>query len=268
MVPFDIPIEAFAVEVGGGAHPSVRSLGDRRLVYVEHRIAVRRHYRRRQLMFAIGISGAFVAVAAVALAPGGAVASDVPESPPAPVGARAVPSVVRPAPNRPVDPVVRAVVPVVSVKKATVSRPAPPVRPADPGWRKSWRSGPPVAAAGGGATVAPPALDDRNLHLGPPTTALGYQGAPLARDPFLVCTRWYESVFAGGYGAKSPGGQYRGAYQFDQITWNAVARHLGHAELVGVDPAIVAPSTQDLFAYTLYKWQGASHWNYRCDGLP
>jgi hypothetical protein len=102
----------------------------------------------------------------------------------------------------------------------------------------------------------------------PPSSVIGYQGGPLARDPFLVCTRFYESVFAGGYGAKSPGGQYRGAYQFDQITWDAVARHLGRYELVGVDPATVAPWTQDLLAYTLYEWQGASHWNYRCNGLP
>ena len=67
VVPFDIPVEAFAVEVGGGAHPSIRSLGDRRLVYVEHRHALRRAYRRRQLFLAVGLSGAFVAVAAVAL---------------------------------------------------------------------------------------------------------------------------------------------------------------------------------------------------------
>ena len=71
VVPFDIPVEAFAVEVGGGAHPSVRSLGERRLVYVEHRRAVRRSYRRRQLFLAVGLSSAFVAVAGVALATGG-----------------------------------------------------------------------------------------------------------------------------------------------------------------------------------------------------
>jgi hypothetical protein len=122
--------------------------------------------------------------------------------------------------------------------------------------------------AAGGATLTPPVPDDRTVYLGPPTTAFGYQGGPLARDPFLVCTRFYESVYAGGYQAVSPGGQYRGAYQFDRTTWDHVAPVAGHPELVGVDPAAAAPGLQDLLAYTLYKWQGASHWNYRCDGLP
>ena len=71
VVPFDIPVEAFAVEVGGGAHPAVRSLGDRRHVYVEHRQNLRRAYRRRQLCLALGLSGAFVVVAAVGLVPRG-----------------------------------------------------------------------------------------------------------------------------------------------------------------------------------------------------
>ena len=227
MVPFDIPIEAFAVEVGGGAHPAVRSLGDRRLVYVEHRLAVRRAYRRRQLFLAIGFSGAFVAVAAVALAPRGAVASAEP--------AQSAPSVVSP-------------------------RSSPPVRPTRP----TPRLGPRRHLT----PVAPAAFDDRKLENKPAPQVLGYQGGPLARDPFLVCTRYNESIYAGGYGAKSPGGQYRGAYQFDQTTWDTVARHLGRFELVGVDVATTPSWIQDLFAYTLYKWQGASHWNYRCDGLP
>ena len=65
----------------------------------------------------------------------------------------------------------------------------------------------------------------------------GWHGRPLARRPFLECTRRYESKFAGGYAAVSPGGQYRGAYQFDRDTWDEIARHVGRDELVGVDPA-------------------------------
>jgi hypothetical protein len=234
VVPFDIPIEAFAVEVGGGAHPAVRSLGDRRLVYVEHRLAVRRAYRRRQLFLAIGFSGAFVAVAAAALAPRGAVASAEPAR--SVKSVKSVPSVVSPRPSPP-----RSTGPVV------------------PERHRPRRHQTPVASA---------AVDDRKLENKPAPYVLGYQGGPLARDPFLVCTRYHEAIYAGDYGAKSPGGQYRGAYQFDQTTWDHVALHLGRAELVGVDVATTPSWIQDLFAYTLYKWQGASHWNYRCDGLP
>jgi hypothetical protein len=89
----------------------------------------------------------------------------------------------------------------------------------------------------------------------------------LANDAFLACTRRYESIDAGGYDAVSPGGLYRGAYQFDQVTWNGTARHLRRFDLVGVRPDRAAPALQDLLAYTLYSWQGAGHWHGRCAGL-
>ncbi len=86
-------------------------------------------------------------------------------------------------------------------------------------------------------------------------------GAPapnpdLARHPFLTCTRAHESDSSGGYRAVSPGGMYRGAYQFPRSTWNNVARHAGRHDLVGVDPAAAAPADQDFLAYDLYHWQG------------
>ena len=65
----------------------------------------------------------------------------------------------------------------------------------------------------------------------------------------------------------SPGGTYRGAYQFDQVTWNGTARHLHRYDLVGMRPDLAAPAVQDLLAYTLYRWQGAGHWHGRCAGL-
>jgi hypothetical protein len=64
---------------------------------------------------------------------------------------------------------------------------------------------------------------------------------------------------SGNYSAVNSSGRYRGAYQFDQPTWNEVAgRRLPH--LVGVDPAAAAPSDQDAMARALYDMRGASPW--------
>jgi hypothetical protein len=257
VVPFDIPVEAFAVEVGGGAHPSVRSLGDRRSVYVEHRIAVRRAYRRRQLVLAVGLSGAFVATAVVALAPGNhAVAS-------AATSARASDAL-----DRTVSRTDRS--------RATARNAAAAARPAravGPSPRRVHRSSPsfdsPSASAGGprGPVAGVPAFEDNDGRHVPSAAVFPAASTPLADDAFLVCTRQIESVDAGGYGAVSPGGRYRGAYQFDQMTWNGIARHIGLFGLVGVAPDTAAPADQDLLAYSLYKWQGAGHWHHRCAGL-
>jgi hypothetical protein len=89
----------------------------------------------------------------------------------------------------------------------------------------------------------------------------------LADDPFLKCTRGHESDQAGGYQAVSPGGTYRGAYQFDQGTWNSAAELAGRPDLVGVDPATVAPDDQDLVAMALFHQRGGQPWGGRCAGL-
>jgi hypothetical protein len=89
----------------------------------------------------------------------------------------------------------------------------------------------------------------------------------LSQHPFLKCTRAHESDSAGGYRAISPGGTYRGAYQFLQSTWNNVARSAGRADLVGVDPAAASPHDQDLLALTLYRSAGAGPWGGRCAGM-
>jgi len=91
--------------------------------------------------------------------------------------------------------------------------------------------------------------------------------SPLAGDPFLACTRAHESDSAGGYGAVSAGGTYRGAYQFDQSTWNSAARLAGRPDLIGVDPATAAPADQDLLAFDLFHERGAQPWGNRCRGL-
>lgn len=63
----------------------------------------------------------------------------------------------------------------------------------------------------------------------------------------------------GDYTITNPSGKYRGAYQFNQSTWNSVAER--HApDLVGVDPATAAPADQDAMAMALYSERGAQPW--------
>ena len=81
---------------------------------------------------------------------------------------------------------------------------------------------------------------------------------------FLACTRAHESDSAGGYGAVGGGGRYRGAYQFDQQTWNNNAVASGRLDLVGQDPAAVAPAAQDQIAADTYARRGNSPWGGRC----
>jgi hypothetical protein len=66
----------------------------------------------------------------------------------------------------------------------------------------------------------------------------------------LECIRQCESH--GDYGAVSASGTYRGAYQFDQTTWEAVGG-------TG-DPAAAPPAEQDLRAQILYEQSGSSPW--------
>jgi hypothetical protein len=91
--------------------------------------------------------------------------------------------------------------------------------------------------------------------------------ADISQNAFLKCTRAHESDSAGGYHAVSPGGTYRGAYQFVQSTWNNVAAAAGRPDLVGVDPAQAAPADQDQLALFLYQRSGAGPWGGRCAGL-
>jgi hypothetical protein len=66
----------------------------------------------------------------------------------------------------------------------------------------------------------------------------------------LECIRQCESH--GDYGSVSGNGQYRGAYQFDQSTWESVGG-------TG-DPAAASPEEQDARAATLYGRSGTSPW--------
>ena len=61
------------------------------------------------------------------------------------------------------------------------------------------------------------------------------------------------------YEAVSRSGLYRGAYQFDQATWDTVAaRHFPW--LVGDDPVDVAPWWQDAMARALWSERGGQPW--------
>jgi Transglycosylase-like domain len=82
--------------------------------------------------------------------------------------------------------------------------------------------------------------------------------SPYHDDPFLTCLRRVES--GNRYHIDSPGGQYHGAYQFLQSTWDGTARHAGRSDLVGVDPHTASPATQDDMAWALYQWQGKQPW--------
>ena len=77
-------------------------------------------------------------------------------------------------------------------------------------------------------------------------------------DPFLTCVRGAES--GGNYQVDSPGGQYHGAYQFLQATWDSTANHVGARDLVGVDPHTASSTLQDDMAWNLYQWQGTGPW--------
>lgn len=81
---------------------------------------------------------------------------------------------------------------------------------------------------------------------------------------FLECTRAHESDTSGGYGAVSPGGTYRGAYQFLQSTWDAAVAGAGHAEYAGIPPDQVPPEIQDAAAAHLYSVSGNRPWGGRC----
>lgn len=81
-------------------------------------------------------------------------------------------------------------------------------------------------------------------------------------EAFLECTRAIEST--GNYNAVSPGGTYRGAYQFDQRTWDSNAAASGRHDLVGIDPASASQADQDQMARDLYARRGNQPWGGRC----
>ncbi len=81
-------------------------------------------------------------------------------------------------------------------------------------------------------------------------------------DPFLTCVRARES--GGNYAIVSSSGQYLGAYQFLQSTWNAAAANYGRSDLVGVPANHATPYDQDDVAWRLYSAVGNGPWGGNC----
>jgi hypothetical protein len=77
-------------------------------------------------------------------------------------------------------------------------------------------------------------------------------------NPFLQCVVQHES--GGNYGAVSPNGQYMGAFQFSQPTWDTAAQAAGRPDLVGVPPNQASKADQDTMAVTLYSLDGKQPW--------
>jgi hypothetical protein len=79
-----------------------------------------------------------------------------------------------------------------------------------------------------------------------------------ALNPFLQCVVQAES--GGNYAAVSPNGEYMGAFQFSQPTWNSAAQAAGRPDLVGVPPNTASKADQDTVAVALYAMDGERPW--------
>jgi peptidoglycan hydrolase CwlO-like protein len=99
-----------------------------------------------------------------------------------------------------------------------------------------------------------------------PTAAVPVSGgSDPALNPFLQCVVQAES--GGNYGAVSPDGQYMGAFQFSQSTWNGAAQAAGRPDLIGVPPNLASKADQDTLAVVLYSLDGSQPWlGDRCSG--
>lgn len=82
--------------------------------------------------------------------------------------------------------------------------------------------------------------------------------APTSTVEHLARIKQCES--RGNYAAVSASGKYRGAYQFSRATWDGNAARAGRPDLVGQDPAAVAPGDQDAMAVALYEASGPGQW--------
>ena len=84
------------------------------------------------------------------------------------------------------------------------------------------------------------------VPVAPPTTA------PPGGPSEAQWARLRKCESGGNYAAVNPSGKYRGAYQFDYRTWNALG--------TPGDPAAAAPAEQDRRAKLLYSYRGWKPW--------
>jgi peptidoglycan hydrolase CwlO-like protein len=113
------------------------------------------------------------------------------------------------------------------------------------------------APAGSGSSSGPPAV----VTTGAPASGIAVPVTNIADpalNPFLQCVVQAES--GGNYGAVSPNGLYRGAFQFSQSTWNMAAQAAGLSALVGVPPNLASKAAQDTVAVALYALDGERPW--------
>lgn len=125
----------------------------------------------------------------------------------------------------------------------------------------------PSASAETTGTAADPApavsgeVNDDDAGGSTTTTAFEIPGFASPQD-YLACVKERES--RGDYAAESPDGQFFGAYQIDQVTWNNTAQHAGLLGVYAVQPNLAAPADQDALAMALLEWQGTTPWAGDC----
>lgn len=112
-------------------------------------------------------------------------------------------------------------------------------------------------------TTTMPAQPLLQAPASPPPSAPSVGTAP-ALNSFLQCVLQAES--GGNYSVVSPNGQYMGAFQFSQSTWNQAAQLAGMPYLVGVAPNTASVAQQNALAVALYNADGQSPWYDPCTG--
>ena len=109
-------------------------------------------------------------------------------------------------------------------------------------------------------TTQPSEIEVGNAPAAAPVAA---SGTDPALNSFLQCVVQHES--GGDYQIVSPTGQYMGAFQFSQPTWNEAARLAGRPTLVGVPPNQASKADQDALAVALYNADGEQPWYDPCN---
>ena len=106
-------------------------------------------------------------------------------------------------------------------------------------------------------TIAPRVAPTTTVAPPPPPPPISSSDAE-----FLACVRARES--GGNYAIVDGSGNYMGAYQFAQSTWDSVASRVGRGDLVGVRPNLASPADQDAIAVATLAISGRSPWGGLC----
>jgi hypothetical protein len=110
------------------------------------------------------------------------------------------------------------------------------------------------------ATTAAPRVAPSTTPVPPPPPP----PAPISGSDaeFLACVRARES--GGNYSIVDGSGNYMGAYQYSQSTWDGIASRSGRGDLVGLRPNLASPADQDAIAYATLAISGRSPWGGIC----